>query len=173
MASSVLATEELRGSRTRLDLAPWAMGVALALPLALLYLILAPPAADLAAATYRSDLFARVGFALRDSSWYAVHGHYLPGYSVIAPALGALLGVRVLLALSAVASAALFGLIALRVFSPAAARLATAWFALGFCVGLLSGRVPYNLGLAIGLGALLAFVAGRTVPALALAALTS
>jgi hypothetical protein len=173
MASPALATEELRRSRTRPQLAPWAVGMAVAVPLALLYLILAPPAADLAAATYRSDLFARAGFALRDSGWYAVHGHYLPGYSLIAPALGAWLGVRVLLALSAVASAVLFGLIAIRVFSPAAARVASAWFALGFCVGLLSGRVPYDLGLAIGLGALLAFIAGRTAPALALAALTS
>ncbi|HEV3070266.1 MAG TPA: hypothetical protein VGY76_02430 [Solirubrobacteraceae bacterium] len=173
MASRALATEELRRSRTRPQLAPWAVGMAVAVPLALLYLIIAPPAADLAAATYRSDLFARAGFALRDSGWYAVHGHYLPGYSLIAPALGALLGVRVLLALSAVASAMLFGLIALRVFSLAAARVATAWFALGFCVGLLSGRVPYDLGLALGLGALLAFSAGGTVLALALAALTS
>jgi hypothetical protein len=64
-------------------------------------------------------------------------------------------------------------LIARRVFSPTAARVATAWFALGFCVELLSGRVPYDLGLAIGLGALLAFIDGRTVVALALAVLTS
>ena len=49
-----------------------------------------PPAADLAAATYRSDLFARVGFTLRDHGWYAAHGHYLLGYSLLSPALGAL-----------------------------------------------------------------------------------
>ena len=69
--------------------------------LSLAYLIVSPPAGDLAAATYRSELFARVGFTLRDNGWYAIHGHYLPGYSLLSPALGALLGVRVVLALSA------------------------------------------------------------------------
>jgi hypothetical protein len=152
---------------------PGAAGLAVAIPLALAYLIVAPPAADLAAATYRSDLFARVGFTTWDTGWYAAHGHWLPAYSLLSPALGALLGVHLLLALSAVVASVLFALIAERIFAPAAARLAAAWFALGFCVGLLSGRVPYDLGFAIGLGAVLALVAGRLVPALALALLTS
>ncbi|HEY5261262.1 MAG TPA: hypothetical protein VIJ33_04060, partial [Solirubrobacteraceae bacterium] len=46
-------------------------------------------------------------------------------------------------------------------------------FALGFCVGLLSGRVPYDLGFAIGLGAVLALLRGRLAAALVLAVLTS
>jgi hypothetical protein len=173
MASPALVTEAQPAAKARIDLPPWACALALAIPLALAYLILAPPAADLAAATYRSDLFARVGFALRDNGWYAVHGHYLPGYSLLSPALGAWLGVRVVLALSALAAAVLFGLIAERIFPATAARVAAVWFALGFCVGLLSGRVPYDLGLAIGLGALLAFSDGRTAMALAMALLTS
>jgi hypothetical protein len=77
---------------------PWSLALAIAIPLALAYLIWMPPAADLAAATYRSDLFARVGFTLRDHGWYAAHGHYLLGYSLLSPALGALLGVRLQLA---------------------------------------------------------------------------
>ncbi len=153
--------------------APWALAAALATPLSLVYLLVSPPAADLAAATYRSELFARVGFALRDHGWYAAQGHYLPGYSLLSPALGAWLGVRVVLALSAVASAVLFGLIAERVFPVTAARVASVWFALGFCVGLLSGRVPYDLGFAIGLGSVLALIAGYANVALALAVLTS
>jgi hypothetical protein len=152
---------------------PWALALAIAIPLALAYLIWMPPAADLAAATYRSDLFARVGFALRDNGWYAAHGHYLLGYSLLSPALGALLGVRVPLALSAVAASILFGLIAERVFGLATGRVAAAVFALGFCVELLSGRVPYDLGFAIGLGSVLALMRGRLVFALALAILTS
>jgi hypothetical protein len=160
-------------SRARLDVPPWAVAVAVALPLALAYLIVAPPAGDLAAATYRSDLFARVGFALRDNGWYAVHGHYLPGYSLLSPELGAWLGVYTVLSLSAVAAAALFGLIAQRVFSPAGARVAAGWFALGFGVGLLSGRVPYDLGFAIGLASALALLTDRLGVALALAVLTS
>ncbi|MGC2373357.1 MAG: hypothetical protein WA484_05750 [Solirubrobacteraceae bacterium] len=145
----------------------------MAVPLAAAYLIVAPPAADLAAATYRSDLFARAGFTTWDTGWYATHGHWLPAYSLLSPALGALLGVRVLLALSAVAAAGLFGLIAERVFGLAGARIAAGWFALGICVSLLSGRVPYELGFAIGLGAVLALLRGRSVLVLGLAVLTS
>jgi len=151
------------------------LGIALAVAIALgvAYLIVAPSAGDLAAATYRSDLFARVGFTAWDTGWYAAHGHWLPAYSLLSPALGALLGVRVLLALSAVAASALFALIAERLFDLTAARVAAGWFALGICVSLLSGRVPYDLGFAIGLGAVLALMRGRAPLALALAVLTS
>jgi hypothetical protein len=152
---------------------PWMLALAIAIPLAIAYLIWMPPAADLAAATYRSDLFARVGFTLRDNGWYAAHGHYLLGYSLLSPALGALLGVRVLLALSALAASILFGLIAERVFGLAAARVAAAVFALGFCIELLSGRVAYDLGFAIGLGSVLALLRGRLALAIGLAVLTS
>jgi hypothetical protein len=155
--------------------APWALATLIAMPAAVAYLLVEPPAGDLAAASYRSELFARVGFTLRDHGWYAAHGHYLPGYSLIAPALGAALGVYAVLALSAIAACALFGLIAQRVFgrAGASAHVATACFTVGFCVGLLSGRVPYDLGFAIGLGALLAFIDGRIGIALGLALLCS
>jgi hypothetical protein len=152
---------------------PWAIALLVAAPLAAAYLIAAPPAADLAAATYRSDLFARAGFTTWDTGWYAAHGHWLPGYSLLSPALGALLGVRLLLALSAGAASVLFALVAERVFGLAAARVAAGWFALGICVSLLSGRVPYDLGFAVGLGAVLALMRGRFALALALAMLTS
>ncbi len=157
-----------------LAMAPWAVALAMVVPLALAYVLVQPPAGDLAAAVYRSHLFARVGFELRDSGWYAAHGHYLPGYSLLSPELGAWLGVYLVLGLSAVAASVLFGLIAARVFSsPAAARVAAGWFALGFGVGLLSGRVPYDLGFAIGLGSVLALLGGRTTVALGLAVVTS
>jgi hypothetical protein len=152
---------------------PWALALAVALPLAALYLIVQPPAGDLAAATYRSALFARVGFATWDTGWYAAHGHFLPGYSLLSPVLGWLLGVRVLLVVSGVAASALFALIARRAFGPTAARIAAALFALGFCVELLSGRVPYDMGFAIGLGAVLTLMRGWLAPALCLAAISS
>jgi hypothetical protein len=137
------------------------------------YLILAPPAGDLAAATYRSELFARHPFATWDTGWYAAHGHWLPSYSLLSPALGALLGVRLLLALSALIAVVLFAAIAERVFGGAGGRVAAAVFALGLCVGLLSGRVPYYLGFAIGLGSVLALIEGQLALALALALATS
>jgi hypothetical protein len=156
--------------RERLQ-SPWAIALAVAVPLAGAYLIAQPPSGDLAAATYRSDLFARVGVTLWDSGWYG--GHNLPGYSLLAPALGALVGDRLLLALCAVAASGLFGLLAQRAFGGSAGRVAGATFALGACVGLLSGRVAYDLGLAIGLLALVALGRGRLSLALALAVLTS
>jgi hypothetical protein len=152
---------------------PWAWALVLAVPLALAYLILAPPAADLSAAIYRSDLFARVGYTLRDNGWYAVHGHYLLGYSLLSPALGALLGVRVLLVISTLASTVLFGLIAERSFGLAAGRAAALVFALGACAEMLSGRVPYDLGMAFALGAVLAAMRGRPSLALVLTLITS
>src|SRR5207244_6094378 len=38
--------------------------------LGLAYLITAPPSADLAAASYRSDLFGRLGLTVWDNGWY-------------------------------------------------------------------------------------------------------
>jgi hypothetical protein len=43
---------------------------AVSVPLAFAYLVLDLPSGDLAAATYRGDLFARFGFTLWDSGWY-------------------------------------------------------------------------------------------------------
>jgi hypothetical protein len=160
-----------RGLGLRLSLSPWLVALAVSVPLAFAYLVLDLPSGDLAAATYRGDLFAHFGFTLWDSGWY--DGHYLPGYSLLAPALGALMGERELLALCAIASAVLFGLLAQRTFQDTAARVAGASFALGVCVGLLSGRVAYGLGIAVGLLALLVLIRGWASAALVLAVLTS
>jgi hypothetical protein len=172
-ASSPPAHSARRRSAGRWFMRPWAWALALAVPLALAYLLVAPPAADLSAAIYRSDLFARVGYTLRDNGWYAAHGHYLLGYSLLSPALGALLGVRWLLVIATLISTVLFGLIAERAFGPAAGRAAALVFALGACAEMLSGRVPYDLGMAIGLGAALAAICARWRLALGLALLTS
>ena len=135
--------------------------------LGVVYLIAAPASADLAAASYRSYLFGRAGFTVWDNSWYG--GHHLPAYSVLAPALGWLIGPRLLATVSMVIATALFcALIEGRV-PHRATRLAGLWFALGAAVALLSCRVPFNLGLAIGLGALLLAQRGRRVGAVALA----
>jgi hypothetical protein len=139
--------------------------------LGVLYLILAPQSSDLAAAAYRSDLFARAGFTLWDNSWYG--GHHLPAYSLLAPALGAAIGPQLLTALSMTAAAALFGALIAGRFEAPATRLGAAWFALGAAIGLLSSRVPFDLGLAIGLGALVLAQRGRRWAALAATLLCS
>jgi hypothetical protein len=135
------------------------------------YVIAAPPSADLAAAAYRSDLFGRAGLTLWDNGWYG--GHHLLAYSILAPALGWLVGLHLLAALSMTIAAALFAALIDGRFPARSTRIAAAWFALGAGVSLLSSRVAFDLGLAIGLGALLAAQRGRHVLALVLAALTA
>jgi len=158
--------------------APWVAAPLLALALALAYLAWAPPSADLAAATYRAGIFAHSGWTIWDDGWYA--GHNLLAYSLLAPALGTWLGLRTLLAICAVVAAACFGVLAQRAFlRPGAALASSLAFAFGYCAELPSGRVPYDLGVALGLAALCALAwsqeghgRGRFALALALALAT-
>ncbi len=146
----------------------------MAIPLTLTYLIVSPPAGDLAAATYRSALFGRAGFTSL--------GHRLVcGARPLATGLFAALARAGMAARRARAAGALGDrrVRAVRadraagVFEETAARIAAVTFAVGFCVELLSGRVPYDLGFAIGLGAVLALMRGATPLALVLAVATS
>lgn len=121
---------------------------------AALYLLLAPASSDLAAAGYRSDLFARVGFTLWDNGWYG--GHHLPAYSLLAPPLGAALGPQLLGALAMTVAAALLAALVRGGFNPRAERAAALWFALGAGVELFTNRIPFELGLALAIAALLA-----------------
>jgi hypothetical protein len=145
-------------------LTPWllaALGAAV-------YLVVAPPSADLAAQEYRADL----GLVIWNNGWYA--GHHTPGYSVLFPPLGGALGVRLTGALAAVAAAGLFASLARRHWGDTrGATAAAAWFAAGTTAVLLTGRITFLLGVAIGAGALLALSHERRLPALALAALTT
>jgi len=137
---------------------------AVALVPAVAYLLAAPSSADLAAQEYRADL----GLVLWDNGWYA--GHHMPGYSVLFPPLAALLGPRLVGALSAVAAAALFERL---VRGSDGARPAALWFAVATVTMLITGRLTFALGVAIGLGAVLAAARARHGWACALAALTS
>jgi hypothetical protein len=127
--------------------------------LAVVYLLIAPQSPDLAAASYRSHLFDQVGFTIWDNSWYG--GHHLPAYSLLAPALGAAIGPALLAAISMVAATALFELAIDGRFPARAARAGAFFFAVGAGVALLSSRVPFDLGLAIGLGTLVLAQRGR------------
>ncbi|HTU79650.1 MAG TPA: hypothetical protein VMF09_12905 [Solirubrobacteraceae bacterium] len=138
---------------------------------AIAYLITSPPSPDLAAASYRSNLFSRVGFTLWDNSWYG--GHHLPAYSVLAPGLGALIGPQPLAAISMIAATALFARLIDGCLPARAVRVASIWFAVGASIALLSSRVPFDLGLAVGLAALLLARRARMWGALALSALTA
>ena len=124
----------------------------LAAALAAVYLIWAPASQDLAAATFRADLFADHGFAIWNNAWY--DGHYLLSYSVLYPPLGALLGPRLTGALAVVAAAALFATLARRRFGDRA-LIPSLWFAAAVAAWLLTGRIPFLLAVPFGLGALL------------------
>jgi hypothetical protein len=137
---------------------------------AIAYLILRPPSADLAAQTFRSDLFASHGFLLWNNDWYG--GHYLPGYSILSPPLEAALGPRLVGALAAVTAAGLFAALA-RYRHGERARLATLWFGAGTATMLFSGRITFALGIAIGLGALLALQRERALLAAGLGLLAA
>lgn len=129
---------------------PWALAAALAVA----YLAIDPPSADLAAQTYRSQLFADHGFLVWDNAWYS--GHHMPGYSVLFPPLGALLGARLVGAVSAVVAAWLFTRVAAEHFGARAARTGALWFAAATAVNLVTGRLTFALGVALALAGVLA-----------------
>ena len=133
------------------------------------YLIVAPPSADLAAQEYRAEL----GLTLWNNGWFA--GHHTPGYSILFPPLGGLLGVGLTGALAAVAAAALFTPLARDHWraDPRAGAAAALWFAATAAATLLTGRLTFLLGVAIGVGALLALARDRRLLAAVLAAATT
>jgi hypothetical protein len=134
-----------------------------------LWLLLDPPSDDLAGAAYRADLFSADGYLLWDNGWYA--GHHMLAYSVLYPPLGALLGPRLLGGLATVAAVVAFQQLVARAYDERAWP-AAAWFAVAAAANLFAGRVPFTLGMAIGLFALVALQRERTVYALLLALLT-
>lgn len=145
--------------------------VALAAALALVYLAWAPASQDLAAATFRAELFERRGFETFNELWYS--GHNLLSYSVLYPPVAALVGAREAGALGVVAAAAPFALLARRHFPPRVALLGSLWLAAGAAAWLLTGRMPFLLALPFGLAAVLAADRGHGAWAAALAVLAA
>src|SRR5215210_678518 len=134
------------------------MPTLLAAALAALYLLVDPPSADLATQEYRAALFSEQGLALWDNGWYG--GHHLPGYSLIFPPVGHAIGVRLTGALSAVAAAWLFA--RLVDGGPGApGRPGALWFAAGTATLLVTGRLTFALGTALGLAALAVAAGGE------------
>jgi hypothetical protein len=124
----------------------------------LVWLLVDPRTPDLAAQVYRAGLFERAGFAVWDEHWYA--GHALPGYSLLFGPLAALLGLRVVAALSVLASVALFERLVLGVYGPRA-RWGAAWFALSAVGDIWLGRLTFALGVTCAVAAVFALVRGH------------
>jgi hypothetical protein len=144
----------------------WALPVAIAAALCGVYLALDLHPVDLAASTYRGNLFGDHGLTLWNGNWYG--GHYTLSYSVLAAPLTWLFGAVTLSIACALISTALFLTIARRHFGDAA-LFGSAWFAVAASTLVFHGRLPFAIGVAFGLGALLALQRGWPRSALALA----
>ncbi len=118
-----------------------------------LWAIFEPRTADLAAQVYRSDLFARDGFALWDNAWFA--GHQLLGYSVVFPPLASGIGLRAVGLLSVAVSVLCVEDLVTRL-RPGTGPLVGAWFAAAAVGDLFIGRLTFALGTAVALLALVA-----------------
>jgi hypothetical protein len=151
-------------ARHRLE---WVTAV-VAVALAVILLLLPPLGSDLSAQVARAGFFAEHGYTPIDLRWYA--GVDQLGYSLLSQPVMALLGVRVTGGLALVAAATLLAVLFRRtgVTRPWAGSLVGA-----FCIAgnLVSGRITYALGVALGLAALVALTAPRWQRLAAVAAL--
>ncbi|MCO5972563.1 hypothetical protein [Actinoallomurus soli] len=125
---------------------------------------------DLPAQYFRTWVARTAGLVAFNNQWY--DGHSLPGYSVLFPPIAAVLGARIT------------GLISCTVITWAACRLlpgprdsAQIFFRLALAIGivgeLIIGQLPFALGLAFGLAALLAAIEGLPLLVLMMAACSS
>lgn len=130
---------------------PLAIALAISIVGAIVYLIWAPQTLDLAAQTFRADLWERDGFVIWSPAWYS--GLTVPGYSLLYPPLGALVGPVLLGSLCAVASTWLFASIVLRAVGEDG-WLAVIWFGAASLVAPFGGRTTFALGLVVGLAAI-------------------
>lgn len=133
---------------------PWLITAALSAVL----LALPRTGGDLSAQEFHRWVFQAHDAVLWNDFWYS--GHLLGGYSLLFPPLAELAGVRLLGALASVAAAAAAAPLFRAAGGPGpvttGARLGGVWFAVG-CLGpMVVGQVPFGVGVAFGLAALLA-----------------
>jgi hypothetical protein len=141
----------------------------IAAALSVAYLIIQPDSADHAAQVFRSGFFDSQGLAAWDNFWFG--GHHMPGYGLMLPALGALIGPRWVGAIAAIAASLLFSAIAYERFGDRA-RLGVAWFATATSISLFTGRLTFALGVAVALAAVFAAQRDHRLLAIFFAALT-
>ncbi len=161
---------DTRSQAARLELWRRTAPVLAAALLAAGYVIAAPPSQDLAAHLFRAQLFARQGFGLWDNDWYA--GHHILGYSVLFPAVSALLTPQLAAALAAAATAALFEPLARRHFAERA-WLGALVFGAATAINLYTGRLTLAFGALPALAAIVALDRGQPALAAGLACLSA
>jgi hypothetical protein len=130
----------------------------LAVVVAIAYLLAPPMGRDYSAQLAHAGLAKRHWPELLDLRWY---GGFDPlGYSIWSPPVMALLGVRLTTALAYVVSVVLFAALLKRV-QVARPVLGAVTAAVCLTGNIVVTRTTFALGLAVGLGALLALVSGR------------
>jgi hypothetical protein len=134
------------------------------------WLVADPHTPDLAAQVYRVGLFHRIGFSVWDEHWYA--GHHLPGYSLLFPALGDLLGARTVGVICVLLSVSMFAAL-LSIDGGRGAGWAVASFAVAATGDVWLGRLAFALGVTLALAAGLAYQRERVVAAVILSALAA
>jgi len=139
--------------------------------LAVVYLIVEPRSPDLAAHIFRAELFGREGLTIWNGQWYG--GHHTPAYSLLSPVLGWLLTPQLMGALSAIVATACFTEIARHRWGASAVRLGTVWFGAGSATQLFTNRLPFALGVAFAMAAVLALQRDRRLAAPLLAVLAA
>jgi len=144
--------------------------VGIAAVLAAVYVIVSPPTQDLAAHLFRARLFAQQGFGLWNNDWYG--GHHILGYSVLFPAVSALLTPQLAAALAATGTAALFAPLARRHFTDGV-WLAALVFGAATAINLYTGRLALAFGALPALGAVVALDRDRPAAAAGLALLAA
>jgi hypothetical protein len=165
MTNTISLTGPTRGLGRALGIAD-VVPPLLATGLAGLALALRWQGADWPAQLFRIEVFRRAGFVVWNLQWY--DGHHVLGYSVLAPAVGALLGPGPLAVATAAVAAACFTRLVRPVFG-AAATVGALWFAAATVTNVAVGRLTFGFGMALGLAAALALTRRHTIPALALA----
>jgi hypothetical protein len=161
------------GSPAQRERDGWPSGLAafaLAGSLAIVAVTLGWRGSDLPAQVFRAELVRRDGFVVWNSEWFG--GHATLAYSVIAPLVSALTGPVAVGAICGVVSAVLFERIVRRGFGRAS-LVGALWFASSTVTNLVVGRVTFSLGVALGLGAVLALQRNRAVIATVCALLCS
>lgn len=138
--------------------------------LALVAIALRWRGSDLPAHFFRVGLVERDGFAVWNNHWFG--GHDTLGYGVLFPMLGTILGIWTVAVASAAGSAVLVDQLIIGAVGHRKVR-ASLWFAAGTVTNVAIGRLPFALGMLVGLGALLAAQRRRMVVAVVLTVATA
>jgi hypothetical protein len=166
------ATSMAQLSRRRWSTPRWpdrlsGFSVVLGLAIAVMYLIWSPNSPDLAAQTAWAGLVHRSGAVPVFARWY--EGVGVGSYSLLVPFLMGLLTVRFVAAVAGLAAVLLVAPLLRESTRP---RLGLAVFGVCTAVNLLSGRVTFAVGVAVGAGAAVMITRSRPLGAGLLAVLT-